>query len=68
MLWDEDLKQLKRQVIDTFGDDEMEAAQWRVLTRMRWPELSEPPPDPETELARVRDALRAEYRRLLQPH
>jgi hypothetical protein len=68
MPWDEELKQLKRQVIDTFGEAEVDAARWRVLTRMQWPEVSDPPPDPETQLARVREALRAEYRRLLQPH
>jgi hypothetical protein len=63
MPWDEELKQLQRQVIDTFGEAETDAAQWRVLTRMQWPDLRR-----ETELSRVRDALRTEYRLLMQPH
>jgi hypothetical protein len=70
MPWDEELKQLQRQVIDTFGEAETDAAQWRVLTRMQWPEScwGDYPPDPETQLALVRDALRTEYRLLMQPH
>jgi hypothetical protein len=68
--WDKELKQLKRQVMATFGKDETDAALWRVLTAMQWPDAcwSAHPPDHETHMARVRDALRAEYRRLLQSH
>jgi hypothetical protein len=74
MAWDEELKQLKRQVIGTFGENEADAAQHRVLTQYRartikkWPDLVDHPSDAETEMAFVREALRTEYRRLLQPH
>jgi hypothetical protein len=63
--WDDELKGLKAQVIDLFGQDEYDAAERRVLAVVTAKARSEDEPAP---MPVFREALRIELRRLLQAH
>ena len=62
---DEDLNALKVQVVDLFGEDEYDAAVRRVLAAVTSKVRSA---DAAAPMDVLREALRLEFRRLLQPH
>jgi Holliday junction resolvase-like predicted endonuclease len=63
MPWDTELTQLKAQVISRFGETEYVAAERRALVAVSAKKRSAD----EDPIADVREALRLELRRLLQP-
>ncbi len=63
--WDHELNGLKVQVVDVFGEDEYDAAVRRVLAVVTAKTRSADEASPTDVL---REALRIEFRRLLQPH
>jgi hypothetical protein len=65
MLWDDELNNLKVQVVDAFGEDEYDAAVRRVLAVVTSTTRSA---DEGAPLEFLREALLIEFRRLLQPH
>jgi hypothetical protein len=67
MLWDDELKRLSRSVRDTFGEGAWEDAIHRALDAQRkaMPDDRAAPFDDD---AVCQNAIRLEFRRLLQPH
>jgi hypothetical protein len=66
MPWDDELKQLSQAVRDTFGEDAQLAAVTRALVEMRKAAPADVDAPFDADVV-CQDALRVEFRRLLQP-